>query len=94
MRRVSFVMAGAAVLVLVVGCATMKRWERVEVGMTPAEVKAVMGSPQTLDAGDTGHGLTGQWSYKNGCHTRRYQVIFDKGKVVEKHAVSKSPWWW
>ena len=92
MRRVCLGLACVALLAFVAGCVSMSRWEKVEVGMTPQQVKDVMGRPTSLEVGETAEGLGGSWVYTNCVGDRRYEVIFDKGKVAEKHAASCSPW--
>ncbi len=92
MRRVCFALVCLALLVFFAGCATLGRWEKVEIGMTPTEVKDVMGRPTSLEVSQSTQGLTGSWAYINCYGDRRYEVIFDKGKVVEKHAASCKTW--
>jgi hypothetical protein len=85
-----------AVLMLAVlflgGCANLRRWEKVQVGMSPAQVKSILGVPRELDAGDEGEGLAGSWMYENLWGTANYEIIFDKGKVAEKHARTIRSW--
>jgi hypothetical protein len=81
-----------AVALLASGCATLHRWEAVQVGMEPDQVKALLGAPRQLDAGDQGQGLQGSWVYVNLIGTRRFEIIFDKGKVAEKHVRSLRAW--
>ena len=74
------------------GCATLSRWERVEIGMTPDQVEAILGVPHELDAGDLGEGLQGSWMYRNLWGTSHYEIVFDKGKVAEKHVRTVRTW--
>lgn len=92
MRRARVLLVGLAIVALAAGCANLRSWERVQVGMEPARVKAIMGPPRGLDAGDDGQGLKGVWTYTNILGNRRYEIIFDKGKVVEKHVLCRRLW--
>jgi len=90
--RVVKVCLAALVMVSLFGCANLRRWEMVEIGMTPEQVKAIMGTPQEMDAGDQGQGLEGAWMYTNIWGTSYYEIIFEKGKVAEKHARTIRSW--
>ena len=92
MQRLRIYLVSVLVVVCLAGCANLRRWERVDVGMGPDEVKWLMGVPRELDAGDEGQGLQGCWVYENLWGTSRYEIIFDKGKVAEKHVRTISPW--
>jgi len=85
MQRLRVYLTLALVILCLAGCANLRRWERIEVGMAPHDVKLYMGLPRELDAGDEGEGLQGSWTYTNIWGTSRYEIIFDKGKVAEKH---------
>jgi len=82
----------ALVAFCLAGCANMRRWETVEVGMSPAQVKSILGIPRELDAGDEGEGLAGAWMYRNLWGTAHYEIIFEKGKVAEKHVRTIRSW--
>ena len=93
MRRMQVGLVLVLALVFVAGCSvTMKRWERVGVGMEPPQVKELLGRPAAVDAGDSGTGLRGVWTYYDSTRETRYEIVFDKGKVVEKHAMTCRSW--
>jgi len=92
MRLFRVGLAVALVALCLAGCASLRRWEKVDVGMSPAEVKSILGVPTELDAGDEGEGLAGAWMYRNLWGTSHYEIVFEKGKVAEKHVRTIRSW--